>query len=318
MKWRKLGKLFDPGSHQLPYGCQQYAQSPQALVLPDRVRIYFSTRVYETGTGKFLSHVAFVDMSRDLERTLGVAANPVLPLGELGCFDEHGIFPFSVVEDGERILAYTCGWSRRKSVSVETGTGLAISHDQGLTFTRIGPGPVMGASLHEPFLVGDAFVRKYGNLYHMWYMTGKKWVRETPSSVPERVYKLAHAVSTDGVNWSPEGRQIVEDRLHLDECQALPSVLSFNGAHHMVFCYRDVFSFRTDKSKSYRIGYACSRDLATWKRDDAALGITASASGWDADMMCYPHLFTVDGRIYLLYNGNEFGRHGFGAAVLER
>jgi hypothetical protein len=34
-------------------------------------------------------------------------------------------------------------------------------------------------------------------------------------------------------------------------------------------------------------------------------------------MMCYPNLFSVDGRGFMLYNGNEFGRWGFGLAVLE-
>ena len=34
-------------------------------------------------------------------------------------------------------------------------------------------------------------------------------------------------------------------------------------------------------------------------------------------MQCYPHVFECDGKVYLLYNGNEFGRHGFGLARLE-
>jgi hypothetical protein len=29
-------------------------------------------------------------------------------------------------------------------------------------------------------------------------------------------------------------------------------------------------------------------------------------------------VFESDGEVYLLYNGNDFGRHGFGAAVLEK
>jgi hypothetical protein len=32
--------------------------------------------------------------------------------------------------------------------------------------------------------------------------------------------------------------------------------------------------------------------------------------------MCYPHLCSSEGRVFLLYNGNEFGRHGFGYAEL--
>jgi hypothetical protein len=33
-------------------------------------------------------------------------------------------------------------------------------------------------------------------------------------------------------------------------------------------------------------------------------------------MQCYPHVFECDGKVYLLYNGNEFGRYGFGLAEL--
>ena len=44
MKWLKLGKIFDPTEHALPNNCLEFAQSPQALVMSDRVRVYFSTR----------------------------------------------------------------------------------------------------------------------------------------------------------------------------------------------------------------------------------------------------------------------------------
>ena len=50
MKWRKLGKIFDPTQHGLPNGCVQFAQSPQALVFDDFVRIYFSTRAVDRAT----------------------------------------------------------------------------------------------------------------------------------------------------------------------------------------------------------------------------------------------------------------------------
>ena len=60
MKWKKLGKLFDPTEHALPNRCVEFAQSPQTLVLEDRVRMYFSTRERDS-VGKYLSHVAFVD-----------------------------------------------------------------------------------------------------------------------------------------------------------------------------------------------------------------------------------------------------------------
>lgn len=316
MKWRKIGQIFDPTEHALPNGCIAFAQSPQTLLLEDRVRVYFSTRERDS-LGKFLSHVAYVDFSRDMSRLLGVSAHTVMPLGGLGCFDEHGIFPINPLRDGDRVLAYTTGWNRKVSVSADASIGLAISHDDGETFQRFGTGPLLTASLKEPFLVADAFVQRYGGVYHMWYIYGTKWQKFAETDPPDRVYKIAHAVSADGISWQRDGRTIISDRLNADECQALPTVICLNGVYHMWFCYRQAYGFRTDSSRGYRIGYAYSTDLENWTRDDSRAGIDVSPEGWDAHMQCYPHVFECDGKVYLLYNGNEFGCHGFGLAVLE-
>jgi Beta-fructosidases (levanase/invertase) len=319
MRWRKLGKVFDPRDVTLPAGCCEFAQSPQVIGFHDFLRVYFSTRSIDDATGKYRSHVACVDTDRSLRHVLRVAAVEPLPLGGLGCFDEHGIFPMSVVRHGDEILAYTTGWSRRVSVSVETAIGLAVSRDGGITFERTGPGPVMGASPHEPFLVGDGFVRVVGGTFHMWHIFGTEWRRAAPGAEPERTYKIGHAVSQDGVSWTrEEGRPIVADRLGSDESQALPTVIEIDGRHHMFFCYRESVDFRTAPGRGYRIGHAVSEDLRTWTRDESDALPSGEPGEWDADMQCYPHVFACDGRIYMLYNGNEFGRFGFGAAVLER
>lgn len=317
MHWKKLGKIFDPTKHTLPNNCVQFAQSPQALVFDDFVRIYFSTRAMDQRNGKYLSHIAYVDMHKNMRDIIRMADKPVIQLGELGSFDEHGIFPMNVLRYGDSIYGYTCGWNRRVSVSVDTAIGLAISKDGGLTFERLGAGPVLAASLHEPFLVGDGFVQVIDNTFHMWYIFGSEWKTSSNDPTPERIYKIGHAVSADGINWvKEEARKIIEDRLGQDECQALPTVIDIDGHYHMFFCYRQAFDFRKNSARGYRIGHAHSHDLRTWIRDDDSLGIEGTAGDWDADMQCYPHVFRCDDKIYLLYNGNEFGRFGFGAAVL--
>jgi hypothetical protein len=316
MRWNRLGKIFDPAEHRLPNGCSEFAQSPQALVFPDFVRIYFSTRARDEG-GQYRSHVAFVDMRKDLSRVLRVSDRTVIELGGLGAFDEHGIFPMNVLRYAGRIRAYTCGWNRRVSVPVDTAIGLAWSDDAGLTFQKHGEGPVLGPSLLEPFLVGDPFVIVEEGRFHMWYIFGTSWKRPEPGAAPERIYKIGHASSQDGISWrKDEGRRIVGDRLNPDESQALPTVLRIGPRWHMLFCFRESTDFRRNRERGYRIGYAWSDDALRWTRDDDAAGIDVAASGWDSDMLCYPHLFECDGKVYLLYNGNEFGRHGFGAAVL--
>jgi hypothetical protein len=224
----------------------------------------------------------------------------------------------NVVRHGGVIYGFTGGWSRRVSVSVETSIGLAISRDEGLTFQRVGDGPVLGASLREPCLVGDPFVIVREGTWHMWYIYGARWIRSgTGGNVMERVYKIGHAVSGDGLEWRKDGVQLIEDALNADECQALPTVFEHGGRHHMYFCYRHATDFRRNPARGYRIGYAWSGDLRTWTRGDSAAGIGLSQSGWDSETMCYPHVFQCDGAAYMLYNGNRFGRSGFGLAVLD-
>lgn len=318
MKWRKLGKIFDPAKFKLPNSCTDFAQSPQVIIFDDFIRIYFSTRSLDNSNGKYLSHIAFVDMKKNFRDIIAVSEHTVIELGKLGCFDEHGIFPMNVVRHEDLIYGYTSGVNRRVSVPVDTAIGLAVSRDDGLTFQRIGDGPVLAASLHEPCLVADPFVRIYQKTFHMWYIFGAGWKKAAMDVSPDRIYKIGHARSTDGIQWTKEeGNQIIECRLGPDECQALPTVIEISDRYHMFFCYRQSHDFRKNKDRGYRIGYAYSDDLVTWTRDDGNVGIDVTDNDWDSDMLCYPHVFECDGNVYMLYNGNEFGRYGFGLALLE-
>lgn len=317
MKWRKLGRIFDPGQFRLPHGCTGFAQAPQTLVFDDFVRIYFSTRFREPD-GKYLSHVAYVDMKKNLRDVIGVSTHTVIPLGKLGCFDEHGIFPMNIVRHGKEIYGYTSGVNRRVSVPADGAIGLAVSRDDGFTFQRLGDGPVLAPSLHEPCIVVDPFVKIVDGVFHMWYVFGLGWKRAVSDAAPDRVYKIGHATSPDGVRWTKEeARRIIGNRLGDDECQALPTVITLGSRHHMFFCYRQTFDFRTNRDRAYRIGHAWSDDLIDWVRDDEDMALDVTPGDWDGDMLCYPHAFACDGQTYMLYNGNEFGRHGFGLAVLE-
>jgi hypothetical protein len=317
MQWDKLGLIFNPSEHDLGDGIVGYAQGPQALVGDDSVRIYFSARKKSTN-GKFVSCIRFVEFDKAFSEITCVSGNTVIEDGALGTFDEHGIFPMNILRVDDKVFGYTCGWSRRTSVSIDMAIGLAVSEDGGLTFKRRGGGPFLAASLHEPFLVGDPFVGYFDGSFHMFYIFGTAWKRYSADTAPDRTYKIGHAVSQDGVAWkNGEGRQIIGDKLNADESQALPSVIEIDGRYHMYFCYRQSSDFRNNSGRGYRIGYAFSDDLENWTRDDLESGIDVSARGWDSDMMCYPHVFRCGDNVYMLYNGNEFGKYGFGLAKLK-
>jgi sucrose-6-phosphate hydrolase SacC (GH32 family) len=235
-------------------------------------------------------------------------------LGGLGEFDEFGTYPVSVIRDHGEIRAYYGGWTRCESVPFNVAIGCAVSRDQGMTFTKLGNGPVLGYSPDEPFVLSGPKIRRYHGLWYLWYVAGRKWKMVEGRAEP--VYKIRMATSQDGIHWTRLNKDLIESRVEEDEAQASPDVFYANGKYHMLFCYRYSSHYRS-KESGYRIGYASSTNLITWMRDDAKAGIDVSEEGWDAEMISYPHVFELDGKTYLAYLGDQVGRFGFGLAVAD-
>lgn len=319
MRFRKLGKIFDPTISSEYHSFIEFAQSPQTLVFETYIRIFFSTRTKDE-KGEFLSQIAYIDMDLQLNKIISYSNQEIVQLGSLGSYDEHGIFPFHPYKVDGKIYAFLSGWNRRVSVPVDTGIGLAESIDGGKTFKRLGKGPILAQSLNEPFLVGDGFVIKHEKLYYIFYIFGQRWLSKTDEEPVARVYKIGYATSPDLINWNKnEGIPVIDDVLNTDECQALPTVVEHNGKFHMIFCFREASDFRINPKRGYRLGYAYSSNLIDWTRADNLLEMNLSYNSeeWDGEMMCYPHLFKVNDEVYLLYNGNKFGKFGFGIAKLD-
>lgn len=301
------GQIFVPQKYGI-----HYCKSPQALLFNDFVRVYFSYCIPDNE--KLISRVGFAEFDKEFKEVKRVSTR-VMKDGGLGTFDEHGIFPFSPFRDGETIKAVTSGWSRRKSVSVETAIGLAISNDNGETFERYGIGPVLTASLNEPYLVVDGFVVKLQDgCFRMYYIYGTEWRTYDGIQQPERTYRISYADSKDLLNWKRSGQFLIPERVE-QEAQALPSVVYWHKKWHMFFCYRHTCDFRSNRDKSYRIGYAWSKDLEFWTRVDG--NITIPSADWNNEMQCYPNAFVMDDQLFLLYNGNRFGKNGFGLLKIE-
>jgi predicted GH43/DUF377 family glycosyl hydrolase len=316
MEWEKLGQIFDPTKVQGKDWMKSHAQCPSTLVFDDIVRVYFSCRPQRDSNGQELTRTTFLDFDRkDLTKVLRIADKPILELGELGCFDEHGIYPSSVIKFGDEVRFYYAGWSRCSSVPFNCSVGMAISHDNGVTFERYGRGAILSQCPDEPYLISGAKVRIFDGKWYLYYLAGTKWM--VHNGRPECVYKIRIATSDDGIKWERYGRGIIENILEENECQAGGDVFYYNGLYHMYFTYRYALDFR-NKDRGYRIGYAYSNDLFNWIRDDKNAGIGLSESGWDSEMQHYPHVFELDGNHYMIYNGNDFGRYGLGLAILKK
>ena len=314
-RWRKLGRVFSPQDYPGRPWMAEFAQAPATLVFDDFVRVYFSCRPPPDASGQYVSYSAFVDLDRaDLRRVLRVADAPILGPGGLGRFDEFGAYPVSVARDGALIRAYYAGWTRCESVPFNVAIGMATSRDGGATFEKAGPGPVLGYTPDEPFVLSGPKIRRFNDEWRLFYIAGRRWKQDGDRAEP--VYKIRMATSGDGLHWTRHNRDLIESRLEADEAQASPDVIFANGRYHMFFCYRYSLNYR-GKAFGYRIGYATSEDLVSWTRDDSRAGIDLSETGWDSEMISYPHVFELDGRTFMAYLGDQVGRYGFGLAELE-
>ncbi|HKM03053.1 MAG TPA: hypothetical protein VJZ04_00410 [Lachnospiraceae bacterium] len=313
--WKKLGKIFDPLEQKDKNWMEIYAQSPNAIVFDNYIRVYFSSRAKADTNGQFISRLGYIDLDKNnLFNVLKVCENPILPLGERGTFDEFGTYPVSVIKDDKKINAYYAGWTRCESVPFNAAIGLATSFDGGNTFKKVGQGPILSYTPNEPFVLGSPRIKKFNGTYYLWYSAGIQWVKT--EDTPQPVYKIRLATSTDGLNWIKEEKNLIESVLEENECQASAEVIYYKEKYHMFFSYRYNLGYR-EENRGYRIGYAHSKDLKNWFRDDSKAGIDKSDNGWDNESVSYPSIFELDNKLYMFYQGNGIGQNGFGIARLE-
>jgi len=313
-RWEKLGQLIHPGMFTDRWWMQDYIQSPATIVLEDKVRMYFCSRNKPDELGRYCSYIGYIDLDNTNPlNILGICNEPLLSLGDTGTFDEFGHYPVTAIKNGKEIKLYYGGITRCESVPFNAAIGGAYSTDGGSTFSKYGPGPVISYTPDEPFVVGSPKVKIFNGKYYVWYASGRAWRKKDNEIQP--VYKIRGAVSEDGINWKKFNRNLLNDILEEDECQASGDVTFANGQYHMFYSYRYNYGFKTP-GRGYRCGYATSTDLENWTRKDELAGLSVSESGWDSESISYPHLFQVGDKYYALYQGNYMGREGIGIAAL--
>jgi hypothetical protein len=305
VKWRKLGKIFcaDRNSDWM----YSHAMIPIAEKFDEELyRIYFSPRdKFNRGHGAYLE----IDI-RNPTKVIRLHDKPILRPGALGCFDDSGALPNSIVRTcGRKILYYT-GINLGVTVKIRNSIGLAEWNDQTHRFERCFEGPIIDRTRHHPHFVATPEVL-YEDRYRAWFTSCVGWSLHPDG--PRHHYHIEYAESKDGVAWERNGIVAIDFQDEFEYAIGAPRVIKDGAVYKMWFCSR-----ATSDYPAYRIRYATSSDGIKWARQDNIVGIDVSLPGeWDSQMLCYPFVFDHLGERYMLYNGNDFGRTGFGIAVLE-
>jgi hypothetical protein len=301
--WKKLGQLYVPSESGQHPKLNSHAANPLPVHMAgDVYRIFFSGRDDQNR-----SSVGAVDVDIVQRKVITEHHLPFFEHGPVGSFYSDGVSIGNCYEaNGIRYMLFM-GWQNPPSGHWRGDIGRLIVTPE-LSLQLEEKQPLMGIDSTDPISLSYPWVepRSMGG-FDMWYGSTLSW--DTGNG--EMLHVIQHAASSNGQVWNRNGLAIP---YQLGRAQAFsrPTVIQIsNGSYEMWF------SYRSGSGEKYRIGYAVSADGQDWTLDLDQAGITISENGWDSEMIEYPYVFDHSGNRYMLYNGNGFGKTGFGLAVLE-
>lgn len=308
MNWIKLGNVFCAnGQNELMH---TGGRAPVARWLEDDFfEIYFAS--YDQNMrGRIFKLVIDIKQPTEL---IKLVDQPLVDIGNIGFFDDNGVIPSTIVDVNQKLFLYTIGFSMKNKIIFDAATGLAISKDGGNTFEKLN-GPVLDRGVDDPCFAASPYVMIDDDKFKMWYVSCDYWTEE-PEGKYKHFYNIKYKESEDGIYWDLKSKVCIDYQNEFEYAISRPTVIKETDG-----TYKMWYSFRGQKSvETYRIGYAESNNGIDWVRKDELMkSFDVSESGWDSEMMCYPYVFDHKGDRYMLYNGNGYGRSGFGLAKLEK
>jgi hypothetical protein len=215
------------------------------------------------------------------------------------------VVPTALAQAGDVLRLYYAGYRRGEGdVRFRAFCGLALSDDGGESFHAYSDEPVLPPSAEGTLFRAIHSIRYEDGRWRVWYGAGSEFRRGETKTLP--VYNIRYCESPDGISFPDEGAVCIPTSGE-EHRVGRPWVVRSDAGYEMYF------GAGTERLP-YRLAYARSPDGFAWERDDESLGLERSTSGWDSEMIAYPAVVETRGHTYLFYNGNGYGRDGFGYA----
>jgi hypothetical protein len=300
MKWNKLGQIFTVSSH-----CKEiisHSSNPLAIHLNDDVfRVFFSGRNHSNK-----SSVSFVDIDVVTLENINNLDEVVFTYGNEESFYSHGVSIGNCYTQNNKDYILFMGWQFKDGEHWRGDVGrLEVIDKKTLLLDPVHA--FMEIDKEDKISLSYPWVMFHEGIYKMWYGSTIDWTSENE----EMIHVIKYATSIDGENWEKHGIAIPYE-IGVAQAFSKPSVLIDDVGYHMWY------SYRSGDGTKYRIGYSHSTDGMLWERKHIEVGIDVSKAGWDSEMICYPFVFEHQNEKYMLYNGNDYGKTGFGLAILEK
>jgi len=305
MPWKKFGNIFSPENFP-SIGLYSFAAVPFiGKIHNNLIDVFFTMRNAKNQSVLFKGVFDFDDN----KKLVYLSPKPIIYPGVIGSFDEDGVMGCQFLSFLGNDYIYYQGWNISQSVPFRNSIGVAKWNKESNSFEKMFNGPILDRSIYDPCFVATPNVFKLkDNQFIMFYLSCDKWEKSKAGLKHWYNIKIAH--SNDGIHWTRNGEVAIDYSNDFEYAISVPRVVYDNGIYKMWYSYRGGKSF-----ENYRIGYAESKNVIDWVRKDDEVGIQQSEEGWDSEMICYPCVFHFKGQMFMLFNGNNYGKTGFGLAI---
>lgn len=180
--------------------------------------------------------------------------------------------PISILKKDRDIYLYYIGFQLGVKVPYFMFCGLAISKDNGNSFTRFSKSPILDRVNDEVYARCGVNVIKDDDVFRMWYVASYKqgWTMAQGKLKPFYIMKTAD--SKDGIHWS-EPVQCLEYKNDDEHGFGRPFVWKEKGEYKMYYSIRTY-------SRGYYIGYAESDNGISWDRQDEKAQVMSGPISW--------------------------------------
>lgn len=336
--WVKRGIILEPGFAG-PRSAK-FVSSPSVVRLEDgrlRMYVWVADGIPPWLRGRHIIIAAESDPANPFRWEV-ISKEAMVGPGPAGGIREQGVgFPYVLPRSNGPWLMYYGTWGGDWTVERELTNriGVAVSHDQGLTW-QIAKEDILPSGPPGSFDSGAipsvAVLRTDEQEYLMWYTAAGKYVRF--GEINQGILHIGTARSRDGIHWNKldepalRAREAAADPY--EACLARPAVLELDGVYHMWFgVYHMPPGSRPGSSPSsaeanrigtgsYRIEYARSTDGINWTRFADQPVIPLSPGGFDSTSQTYASVVDMGEQIWLFYTGDGLGATGVGLATLDK
>ncbi|MDR3364255.1 MAG: hypothetical protein LBS91_04815 [Clostridiales Family XIII bacterium] len=299
--WEKFGCVYTLPENLHPKMLSHVGNPLPVRIQGDVYRIFFSAR-----DEKNRSSVGAVDFDIVRRAVVREHGRPFFLHGPEGSFYADGVSIGNCYTAGGVTYMLFMGWQTGGLAHWRGDIGRLVLHDD-LSLSLDSEQAFLRAGETDPVSLSYPWVhQKRDGAFLMWYGSTETW----DAGNGDMLHVINYATSADGQSWA-RGGLAVPYALGKAQAFSRPTVVQNERGDYEMW-----FSYRSGSGQKYRIGHTASEDGMHWTPAPGKSGIDVSAAGWDSEMIEYPFVFDHGGKRYMLYNGNAFGKTGFGLAVL--